>query len=538
MTDIGATEENAAIEGPRINFPEWTEFSEKNGLDPLGMQNSSVDLYQTFLPGISNVTLRMRYYGLYAWLCRSYALEVGDKDPNTWKRYVRRTEALYALVAHAHGSEGGVAGIEWAGKQLQRNDIDVIDFASAADPGSEQHYLQQAWGAFGAAYGSQLHAITLLTTTSEHGIPLVTDIGEELAIAFAAALGPLAPEFLRVVQRGTATRDEISSFAIMAPSEISLISDERALYQRLLVRDDLPDDARSFSRRLTIQLILSVTRLLGREPKPDEIRWIYAGTDADGQPLDFEAPSLQAQRERWWVYHANDLAHVAWAGLLKFVLDTLGHHPAGITLQHLLATCVDQVLEVADMKNDSWAAFVDAIEPAPSPYSAQSQNSEWRLSQDIIRGAGRSDAKVCSPEVAWMAFKLMALLQKRMNTEGHDIAAELGQFETGDDAFRSLLSETRYLANIGDRPFREALSLIFEERIFRRHLWVALRKFRYQRDYTFLIEMDEGRLRLRDKDGPTFTNPRLATTIAFLKDIHLISRQGVTNAAAQVEQLQ
>ena len=48
---------------PSINYPEWTDYSKKNGLDPLGMQNSSVNLYQTFLPGISNVTLRMRPEG-------------------------------------------------------------------------------------------------------------------------------------------------------------------------------------------------------------------------------------------------------------------------------------------------------------------------------------------------------------------------------------------------------------------------------------------------------------------------------------------
>ena len=90
----------AKSETETINFPEWTEYQKKNGLDPLGMQNSSVNLYQTFLPGISNVTLRMRYYGLYAWLCRAYAKKVGDTDPETWKRYIRRTEALYALIAY------------------------------------------------------------------------------------------------------------------------------------------------------------------------------------------------------------------------------------------------------------------------------------------------------------------------------------------------------------------------------------------------------------------------------------------------------
>jgi hypothetical protein len=47
-----------------INYPEWTDCRKKNGLDPLGMQNSSVSLYQTFLPGISNVTLRMRLWAL------------------------------------------------------------------------------------------------------------------------------------------------------------------------------------------------------------------------------------------------------------------------------------------------------------------------------------------------------------------------------------------------------------------------------------------------------------------------------------------
>lgn len=44
-----------------LNLPEWTFYAEKGGLDPLGMQNSSVSLYQRLIPGIGNVTLRMRY---------------------------------------------------------------------------------------------------------------------------------------------------------------------------------------------------------------------------------------------------------------------------------------------------------------------------------------------------------------------------------------------------------------------------------------------------------------------------------------------
>ena len=37
--------------------------------DPLGMQTGSINIYQKLLPGISNVTLRIRYYGLVCVAC-------------------------------------------------------------------------------------------------------------------------------------------------------------------------------------------------------------------------------------------------------------------------------------------------------------------------------------------------------------------------------------------------------------------------------------------------------------------------------------
>ena len=102
MSDIDTADASTVVESPQINFPEWTEFSEKNGLDPLGMQNSSVDLYQTFLPGISNVTLRMRYYGLYAWLCRNYAREVGDTNPDC--QFASNRDPLFAANRDPSGT--------------------------------------------------------------------------------------------------------------------------------------------------------------------------------------------------------------------------------------------------------------------------------------------------------------------------------------------------------------------------------------------------------------------------------------------------
>ena len=296
----------AEAETTEINFPEWTEYRKKNGLDPLGMQNSSISLYQTFLPGISNVTLRMRYYGYYAWLCMTYAQRIRSTDPEDWKRFIRRAEALYALIACKRGGETGVAGIEWAQRTLDANGTDSIDFATAAEPGSEVYYLKQAWGIYGLAYRSQLFEIGILAFTPEHEIPLPSaEIGEPLADAFASAIGDLVDPLFDVLQDGHVTQEYLVRFKPLAPSEIGSDSEERRAYQDVLLTPADAKDEAGLLRRRTVLLILKVTELLRRKPTPDEVRWILfaGGNQSDGE-LALVSDELEAQRRRWWVYQA------------------------------------------------------------------------------------------------------------------------------------------------------------------------------------------------------------------------------------------
>ncbi|KQK28653.1 hypothetical protein ARD30_20980 [Bosea thiooxidans] len=513
-----------------INYPVWTEYRKKNGLDPLGMQNSSVSLYQTFLPGISNVTLRMRYYGLYAWLCWTYARKIGDTNPESWKRFIRRAEALYALIAYRHGSEGGVAGIEWAQTVLDSTQSGSTEFAKAAEPGSENYYLKQAWGAYGAAYRSQLFEIGIFDPSHDHELPLPSkEIGERLATVFESSMGELTTSFYDIVQRGSVTNDELDELGPLAPSEIALSGDERDLYQRILLEPFDPSDERARARRDSILLILNIAALLRRDPNPEEVRWIlFAGCDQEGRALDLGSPDLEAQKQLWWVYHANDLCHVAYETLLKFTLDTLADYPAGIAMSRLIPLCVEKILEKAPATPTHWAEFVDSTLPVANAYAADDEGSEFALSVAIIKRAGRSDASVCPPEIAWGAIKLLAILYRRVRDEDRDIASVLAR---DSEAFHSLLTEFRFLEARADEPFEALLARLLEERVMQRHLWVALQKLRAG-DYTFLIERDEGKLRLRGKDGPVFTNPRLGPALTFLKDIHLIGGQGLTDYGA------
>ncbi|WP_139226371.1 hypothetical protein [Pseudovibrio ascidiaceicola] len=175
-------------------------------------------------------------------------------------------------------------------------------------------------------------------------------------------------------------------------------------------------------------------------------------------------------------------------------------------MERLIGLCVDEIRDAAEAWPADWESFLEDLSPAANAYAADDPEAEWFLSRDIVRGAGRKE-KFCPPELAWKAIKLLAIIHEHSQEGDRDIAAELSHFNP--DAFRSLLSETSFLDRNLNAPSADIIANIIEERVIRRHMWVALRKFRYQRDYTFLIEMDEGRIRLREKDGPLFTNPRL-----------------------------
>jgi hypothetical protein len=516
-----------------VAMPEWTEVQQKSGLDPLGLQAAGVRLYQELVPGISNVTLRTRYYGLYAWLCRDYAINTHDPDREALKKVVRRAEALYALTAAKAnadgGREAGVAGVLWAQRKLEDSaNARSIDFSPHADPGGEDvQYLKQAWGAFGAAYESQLRETGVLGIADAHSIPVPTPlIGDDLADAFAQAAGDTGVRFLRTLKSGGASINALAEFSRLLPSAIHAQSKERSLYERMLFAEYPEATAHDIARRRTLILALRIAKRLGGDPTPEDVRWIlYAGADWDGKALTFREPELDEQRRKWWAYHACDLGRTAYEALLKWLLDVIETYPDGLGADQLVAAAVDALdIEGAGWPT-TWRRLVDALPKARNPLSEEDATSEWMLSAEVMEaGTGAEKAPLRSAQAA---VELMAVLFRQCNEQRAFIAKQHGGDHV-DAAARSFANEMAFLEANADIPLRDLLVRVFRERILNRHLWVAMRKLQYQRDYTFLVESDDGRMRLRAKDGPVFTNPRLGPALTFLRDIHLVGEDGLT----------
>lgn len=123
-------------------FPEWTELGQDSGLDPLGMQRPIEVIYQSIVPGISTITLRYRYYSFFPFILKHYEENIRHPDPDEFRKFQRRCEALFALICTYGEAELGITGSDWAGRTLnearaQSGDA-IIDFSVGADPNADE----------------------------------------------------------------------------------------------------------------------------------------------------------------------------------------------------------------------------------------------------------------------------------------------------------------------------------------------------------------------------------------------------------------
>ena len=449
--------------------PDWTVREDKSGLDPLGMQTTSVALYQRLLPGISNVTLRVRYYGFYVWLARHYAKVIRNTSVDEWCQFVRRAEALYALVAQDCDDAAGVAGSRWAKRALAAQSRSGIRFSRYTDrqPGQSQ-YLKQKFGAFGAAYGSQLEEIGLLKYLGQHEIPVPTcDTGERLAKAFATAAGRAGSLFLETVKGGVVQKSELKRMARMLPSAIEEDSVERQLYEDILFgRVNAPGEGAT-PRCKTLRLVLRTAENLGYWPDRWAVRWaLYSSYGDTGEPLAVMPDAEKAHAFAWQVYHANDMLQVCYGALLKYVLDVLGGSPSGMSIGRLLSAVVPRI--TAEFGEDvlTWRDLVDSIGMADNAWSDEPV-AEWMLQKAITAGA--SNVALSTSECAANALRLLAVLYARFIEHLDRMQSELPVLSRSI-YLPSIVSELNFFKARGGEPIADILNRLLRERIIERHL--------------------------------------------------------------------
>lgn len=491
--------------------PVWTKAgSFTMGLDPLGLQATSIRIYQSLVPNVTNITNRLRYYAFFPWLIELYEKLHHNADPAKFATFVRRGEALYALATVVHDTEGsdGLGGANWAfqrREEAKANGLDLKPFTD--DRTSSRTYLQATRGNFGAAYAPTLAEMGWL---SDSLVPVTTGVGKEVAAAFAQSIGSVAEQIELVVVKGQATAQQLDEIgAAIHPAKIAPRSKEQQLLRDFLIGQSNPT-REAKSRASTIWLILD---LYSRGVNPGDLEALrkafYLRVLPSGHPYNPSGETI----DRWRAYQANEYGHIALEcalnGLIGLQCDD---YPYGIEPRDLIAKLIRQVLPGA---NQTWAdwAIARAVE-----------EDEIELG-DRVRGELAIGGRPTNGTML-DSCKLLGILWAKWSGKDGNVRPIIATV-AGTDT-RSLDGILRTMDAAQNELVTDAIASVLFRHIVIDHQIIAGRKLSAAGTFTYHFLMEDGLLSEGRLGQYGYTTPRLANLTRVLRDAGYLDANGVT----------
>ena len=480
------------------------------GLDPLGLQATSIRIYQGLVPNVTNITNRLRYYAFFPWLIELYERLYYNEDPAKFATCIRRGEALYALATVVHDTEGsdGLGGANWAfqwREDAKANGIDLKPFTD--DCTSSLSYLSASRGNFGAAYAPTLAEMGWLSDSS---VPVTIGVGKEVAAAFGRSIGPVADAIEQVIVTGYATAEQLDEIgAAIHPAKIQVGSEEQKLLRNFLIaHSDPSQEARS--RASTIWLILD---LYSKGVTPGDLEALrkafYLRVLPDGRSYHPPGETI----DRWRAYQANEYGHIALECALNGLIGLqCEEYASGIEPQDLIAKLIENALPAS---NQTWAdwAFAEAVEDDEALLAE-------RIRVDLAVGKRPTDETVLD------AFKLLGILwAKWSGTEGN--VRPIIATAAGTDT-RSLHGILRTMDTAQAQTVRDSLASVILRHIIIDHQIIAGRKLSAAGTFTYHFLTEDGLFSEGRLGQYGYTTPRLANLTRVLRDAGYLNATGVT----------
>lgn len=503
----------------QLLVPRWSKPAHWSlGRDPLGMQATSVRMYRSLVPGLTNVTNRLRYYSYYCWVVSLWAQIRHVDDEHEWRLFIRRAEALYALACESvEANTHGLAGSDWARRYwagFSGSRIDLVPHTN--QPGKNGQYLMAKRGNFGQFYVASMLEVKLLGESAR--IPIVARAGKELAAAFAVAIGEqTAAELASTINSGKLSKSDLQRFGeAIHPSRLKANSREMTLLRDFLWPKSLTT-AGSKARRTSAWLLLDLSRKGVSIFDENAVRRaFYQRTLPDGT-LYCPGGSVI---ERWRAFQANELCHIALEALLNALTAALFRHVEGIEPAKLIADLIKHVVPTRqrDVAWSDWA--IAASDGVP--------DAEEALSREVLDGLKRYKERAEDRKMLLAATKLLGVLWHKWGSSEEPVRDEVALFSVGGGT--SLAGVLTTLKETTSLTVAEALENVVRRHVIADHLAIAGRKLAIAGKYTYRFVLENGLL----SDGWVaeygYTNPRLRNLATFLVDAKLADVDGSVTA--------
>jgi len=506
--------------------PFWGKSSAYvGGRDPLGLQTTSVATYTHLLPGITNVTNRVRYWSFYCWLISLYSKRVHRTGEERFVNFIRRGEFTLAVAIELVApSETSVSGKDKARRAAQELPLDLRKYADKNVQGNLRYWKLEL-GAFGQYFSGVLTELGLIEK-NEHGIFVCTDktqheryahnldvSGVELADAFRASVGgELEDRFFDALEKGIAGAEDLRAFGeAMNLSAVHSESSEWELIKRILTGRDSPGsllkDSDNFFRVNTIRLFLDFCRLGKERAVLDFPFWLEArkGLDIDGTETDVAFG--------WYYYALNEHWHYANELIFNAFLERLRQNDFA-QMEQFIPDFVQEIVQAAD-----------AVKPTGQALTAQ----QWMETLDAEPADHNDDTAFKALE----GFTSILILYSSYK-------GQIGQFirfgqrlkieRPGDFAHGLRLVEAQL-----QQPLYEFFEWYLLRQIVNRHLFVAMDKLVTTGVNTQKFRLEERILYYINTIGVGYTNPRLTQLALFLRDLQVLDQDfNPTDLAARL----
>jgi hypothetical protein len=500
------------------------KLSTIRGLDPLGLQITSESTYGILLPGLTNVTHRIRYYGFYCWLLGEYAEQIGEVDAKRQQNFVRRAELMIALIIRSIGNKPlHIPGSSFADRMILESSTGSYQLDTGADSrpgGNPETYWKARMGAFGQYYAGSMRALGLVATSAHDDQLFVRTnshpsriSGQQLAEAFAESIPKeILALFIGNIESGRLLHADIKILGRHFDlSRLSVKCKEQEIYLQLLDGVDwptreaeVPTKHRATSLRLALSYIQQDARRNWRGFLADN--YFAAGEGA-------ESATLQG----WYFYQLNEYWQVACGSILEALLSALeledggyAHVPTFLTeFTHQVVAQLQDLLPGLELDSSvkDFLANANALIQDEETYATICQES----------GDNKLPIEQAAAAIAliWQLFR-------------HNKAHFSGLREYGK--VNDLLREGNFIdyARNASAKLEWTISEYIYDFLYRdivvRHQYVAMRKMGAGLQSTLKFEVEGEWFRRIDTINARFSGPRLDVLLLMAADLHLLDQ--------------
>lgn len=500
------------------NEPFWAENSGfMTGRDPLGVQNSSIKTYGRLLPGMTNLTLRLRYYGFYMWILNEYDIKIKTKEENTLQNqynFVRRAELIIArIMRHINPLEQSVIGSDFTKDESEIDILGYYDIKKGADKNKTTIKGSVYWdyesGALGQYYAGSLIALKLIIMESKFFI--IQNEGKKLAKAYDDNIDKEQKlKFLKAIETGKIDIETIEALPDFSINNIKVSSTEWEFYCSMLLGidglDQLDENGITTSlRKETIKLYLDYLANNNLEYNDRSfIKWQFnLNKNSSNNDSSFG----------WYYYYVNEAFHIAletifWSMLVELqskekVIDEFIKEMTTLVLEDSKATFLP----------DQSTVMTDIV------YSC----TEYSIDEVLEILENQVKSPINNKIAIVIAFRLMLTVYANNNHRLNEIVEFEKKYKIWGQKGRISENLSIYIESTLQYDYEEFVKETIKK-VINDHINTAYRKMGNGESNLLKFIIEDGVIYHIQTMYPRHTSPRLKALENFLRDLSLVDK--------------